>query len=60
VGSVRFFTMAGFLMVGLFECGIYFWTGDKLMSEVSFSGMHSQNESIRMHMKHEPCLLRQP
>jgi hypothetical protein len=50
--------MTGFLMVGLFELGIYFWTGEKLMSEVSLtSGMHSQNANIGMHMKHKPCLL---
>jgi hypothetical protein len=39
--------MAGFLVVGLFECGIYFWTGEKLMSEVSStSEILSQNGNI--------------
>jgi len=47
VRSIRFLTMAGFLIVGLFECGIYFWTGEELMSEVSStSGTHCKNGSI--------------
>jgi hypothetical protein len=33
--------MAGFLVVGLFECGLYFWTGEELISEVSSTpGIH--------------------
>lgn len=33
--SIQFFTMAAFFMVGLFECGVYFWAGTELISEVS-------------------------
>jgi len=35
VHSIQFFTMAAFFMVGLFECGVYFWAGTELISEVS-------------------------
>jgi hypothetical protein len=27
--------MAGFFVVALFECGVYFWVGTELISEVS-------------------------
>ena len=33
--SIQFLTMAAFFMVGLFECGVYFWAGTELISEVS-------------------------
>ena len=33
--SIQFLTMAAFFMAVLFECGVYFWAGTELISEVS-------------------------
>jgi hypothetical protein len=60
VHSIRFLTMAAFLIVGLFECGVYFWAGAELISEVSSSaGVNWTNGNVGTHIRcHcQSCLL---
>ena len=47
VQSIQFLTMAAFFMVGLFECGVNFWAGTELISEVSFTaGVNLTNGDV--------------